>query len=118
MVDVSIGFALFLSQSMFVPDDLFFLAAWHAIRENDFSIIDFTFLSPALVDLITQCMRAEPEERPTMSDLIVHPILERARALGKDALAPEDDHWLPRILANATPTVTAASASDVDMTLA
>lgn len=90
-------------------------AAWHAIRENDFSIIDFTFLSPALVDLITQCMRANPLERPTMEDLVTHPILERARRLGKDALAPEDDLWLPRILANATPANAVANDMDVEM---
>ena len=91
------------------------IAAWHAIRENDFSIIDFTFLSPALVDLITQCMRADPLERPTLAALVTHPILERARRLGKDALAPEDDLWLPRVLADATPAAAAASDMDVDM---
>ncbi|RYZ66455.1 MAG: hypothetical protein EOP09_12650 [Proteobacteria bacterium] len=76
-------------------------AAWHAIREDDFSIIDFTYLSPALVDLITLCMRGEPNDRPTMAELAQHPILRRARSSGKDALSPEDELWLPAILANA-----------------
>jgi mitosis inhibitor protein kinase SWE1 len=93
-------------------------AAWHAIREDDFSIIDFTYLSPALVDLITLCMRGEPNDRPTMAELAQHPILKRARSSGKDALSPEDELWLPAILANAVIPVQDAfddSNEDVEM---
>jgi hypothetical protein len=60
-------------------------------------------------------MRADPLERPTMADLITHPILERARRLGNDALAPEDDLWLPRVLADASPATAMASDMDVEM---
>jgi mitosis inhibitor protein kinase SWE1 len=68
-----------------------------------------------MVDLITRCMRAEPSERPAMTDIVTHPIVDRARRLGKDALAPEDDFWLPRVLADASPSAISPPLEDVEM---
>lgn len=62
-------------------------------------------------------MRGDPLERPSMADIVQHPILCRARALGKEALIEEDDLWLPHILANATPIPAIYQADDdVEMT--
>lgn len=73
-------------------------AAWHALRENDFGVVDFANLSAALTDLITRCMRAEPIERPSIIEIVNHPIICRARELGHEALTPEDDLWLAHVL--------------------
>ncbi|WRT69982.1 uncharacterized protein IL334_006975 [Kwoniella shivajii] len=73
---------------------------WQALRSNDFSVVDLSPLSPALCDLITQCMSAEPNLRPTIEHVINHPIVQRAKnGTTKAALAPEDKNWLVDVLA-------------------
>lgn len=78
--------------------DSCFVAPWHALRENDFSVVDFSSLSPALIDLITRCMSADPAERPTSAGITGHPILQRACATGQAALTPEPQIWLSQLL--------------------
>jgi mitosis inhibitor protein kinase SWE1 len=73
-------------------------APWHALRSNDFTDIDLAPLSPALIDLITLCMRAEPLERPTIDDVVGHPVVGRARAHGQAALVPEAEPFLVELL--------------------
>lgn len=93
-------------------------APWHALRENDFSVVDLSPLSPALCDLIISCMSAEPALRPTIENVVSHPVVQRARK-GKDALAPEETGWLMDVLAGGkfnVPVVQAAHGDeDVDM---
>ena len=72
--------------------------AWHALRSDDFSVIDISPLSAALQDLITQCMRADYHRRPPIEHVVNHPVVRRA-ANGKSALAPEDKGWLVEVLA-------------------
>ncbi|GHJ84693.1 hypothetical protein NliqN6_1095 [Naganishia liquefaciens] len=83
------------STNICVPDGG---APWHALRENDFSVVDFSSLSPALIDLITRCMSADSTERPTSADIARHPILQRACIMGQAALTPEPQGWLERLL--------------------
>ncbi|WVQ83675.1 hypothetical protein IAT38_005818 [Cryptococcus sp. DSM 104549] len=73
-------------------------APWHALRENDFSVVDLSPLSPALCHLITQCMAADPQSRPAIEHVVGHPVVQRARS-GKDALVPEEQGWLVDVLA-------------------
>ncbi|ODN77503.1 hypothetical protein L202_04674 [Cryptococcus amylolentus CBS 6039] len=93
-------------------------APWHALRENDFSVVDLSPLSPALCELICQCMSAQPELRPEITHIVSHPVVQRARK-GKDALAPEDKNWLMEVLAGgfSTPNVPAAAAGDEDVVM-
>ncbi|KAJ9095636.1 hypothetical protein QFC21_005508 [Naganishia friedmannii] len=99
------------STNICVPDGG---APWHALRENDLSVVDFSAISPALTDLITQCMRADATERPTIKDIVSHPILHRARIAGQAALTPEPDDWLTQLLTDFTASVS-ADAADVEM---
>ncbi len=99
---------------------LFSKAPWHALRQNDFTVVDFSPLSPALTDLITTCMRADPAERPPISNITQHPVIARARATGKDALAPESEMFLVKVLTGDMILPTSASEpspqdADVDM---
>ncbi|WVO17133.1 hypothetical protein L204_104823 [Cryptococcus depauperatus] len=72
-------------------------APWHALRENDLSVVDLSPLSPALCDLITRCMSSDPALRPPIANIVSHPVVQRARN-GKDALAPEEKNWLMNVL--------------------
>lgn len=95
-------------------------APWHALRQNDFTVVDFSPLSPALTDLITTCMRADPAERPSISSITQHPVIARARAIGKDALAPESEMFLVNVLTGdmilpPIPAVDSSEDVDVDM---
>lgn len=83
-----------VSTNICVPDGG---GPWQALRSNDFSVVDLSPLSPALSDLIIQCMSADPACRPTVGHIVSHPIVQRARN-GKDALAPEDPRWLVEVL--------------------
>ncbi|WVF67343.1 hypothetical protein IAT40_002097 [Kwoniella sp. CBS 6097] len=88
---------------------------WHALRSNDFSVVDLSPLSPALCDLITQCMSAEPNARPTIQHLVKHPVVQRAKS-GKAALAPEDKGWLVDVLAGGfMPPPMGQQGEDVEM---
>jgi mitosis inhibitor protein kinase SWE1 len=83
-------------------------------------VVDFAPLSPALTDLITSCMRADPAERPPIATITHHPVIARARARGKDALVPEDERFLPDVLAgdmilSARPAIDGLHDTDVDM---
>ena len=83
-----------ISTNICVPDGG---GAWQALRSDDFSVIDLSQLSPALVDLITTLMRSDPSLRPTIQDICDHPIVVRA-SRGKEALAPEDPKFLIEVL--------------------
>lgn len=94
---------------------------WHALRSDDFSVVDLSPLSPALTDLITQCMRSEPSMRPAISHVVSHPVVQRARS-GGTALAPEEPMWLVDVLSGsgftATPTpssMTVVGDGDIEM---
>ncbi|CDZ98299.1 myt1 kinase [Phaffia rhodozyma] len=77
---------------------------WHALRSDDFSDVDLTPLSPALVDVITLCMRANPGERPGIADLVGHPMVARARS-GKEALVPEPETFINMVLTGSSETI-------------
>ncbi|ORX40486.1 kinase-like domain-containing protein [Kockovaella imperatae] len=107
-----------VSTNICVPDGG---AAWQALRTNDFTVVDLSPLSPALTDLIVSCMQAEPKARPLISQIVSHPIVQRART-GKDALAPEDPRWLVDILSGGSslgfaprPMASTPIDGDVDM---
>ena len=71
--------------------------AWHALREDDFSVVDLSPISPALADLIMSCMSSDPLRRPTIDQMVQHPVIVRARS-GREALAPEARDWIIQIL--------------------
>ena len=103
-----------VSTNICVPDGG---APWQALRDNDFSVVDLSPLSPALTDLIVSCMAAEPSCRPGIRDIVGHPIVQRART-GKEALAPEDPMWLVDVLSGSmgfTQGGPGARAEDVEM---
>lgn len=83
-----------VSTNICVPDGG---PAWHALREDDFSVVDLSPISPALADLIMSCMSADPMQRPTIDQLVQHPVMMRARS-GREALAPEAKDWIIQIL--------------------
>jgi hypothetical protein len=61
-------------------------------------------------------MRADATERPTISDVVSHPILQRALVTGQAALTPEPEHWLTQLLTDFQVDVSAVSdAADVEM---
>ncbi|WVW86418.1 hypothetical protein I302_108464 [Kwoniella bestiolae CBS 10118] len=91
---------------------------WQALRSNDFSVVDLSPLSPALCDLITQCMNSEPESRPTIGHIVQHPVILRAKSKSeKPALAPEDKNWLVDVLAGGfgVPPIGVGANEDVEM---
>lgn len=97
--DPSFGLVILeVSTNICVPDGG---APWQALRTNDFSVVDLSPLSPALTDLIITCMAAEPSCRPTIEQIVTHPIVQRART-GKEALAPEDPRWVIDVLSGSS----------------
>jgi mitosis inhibitor protein kinase SWE1 len=103
-----------VSTNICVPDGG---APWQALRDNDFSVVDLSPLSPALTDLIISCMAAEPSCRPGIRDIVGHPIVQRARS-GKEALAPEEPRWLVEVLSGSmgfTQGQGGVRAEDVEM---
>ncbi|WOO81533.1 Membrane-associated tyrosine- and threonine-specific cdc2-inhibitory kinase [Vanrija pseudolonga] len=71
--------------------------SWHALRDNNFAWLDLSPLSPALADLIVNCLQAVPEARPTIAQVVEHPVVQRSYT-GGAALAPEDPSWLISVL--------------------
>lgn len=93
--DISFGLVILeVSTNICVPDGG---VAWQALRSNDFSVVDLSPLSPALTDLITGCMAADPNARPKIEHIARHPVVQRARN-GREALAPEDARWVVELL--------------------
>lgn len=83
-----------VSTNICVPDGG---PAWHALRSDDFTVVDLSPLSPALTDLITSCMASDPARRPTVQHIVDHPVVQRART-GREALAPEAREWVVQVL--------------------
>lgn len=105
--DASFGLVILeVSTNICVPDGG---APWQALRTNDFSVVDLSPLSPALTDLITSCMAADPSCRPTIRQIVEHPIVQRART-GKEALAPEDPRWVIEVLSGTSGFVASPGA--------
>jgi len=100
-----------VSTNICVPDGG---APWQALRDNDFSVVDLSPLSPALTDLIVSCMAAEPSCRPEIKGIVGHPIVQRART-GKEALAPEDPRWLAEVLSGSMGFAGGARSADGDV---
>ena len=83
-----------VSTNICVPDGG---QAWHSLRSDDFSVVDLSPLSPALTDLITSCMAANPDCRPKVEHIVHHPVVIRTRS-GREALAPESKDWIVHVL--------------------
>lgn len=60
-------------------------------------MVDLSPISPALADLIMSCMSSDPNQRPTIEQMVQHPVILRARS-GREALAPESKDWMVQIL--------------------
>ncbi|WWC72255.1 uncharacterized protein I206_106217 [Kwoniella pini CBS 10737] len=102
-----------VSTNICVPDGG---SPWQALRSDDFSVVDLTPLSPALTDLITNCMKSIPEARPTVQQIIQHPVIKRAKMKSeKPALAPEDKNWLVDVLAGGFAASSVQEGEDVEM---
>lgn len=52
---------------------------WHRLRNDDFSQIDLSGLSPELSNLIRSMMRADPTVRVDIRGVYHHPVISRAR---------------------------------------
>ena len=84
--------------------------AWHRLRHENYSQVDFDDLSMELIELIKSMMRSDPSLRVDAGSISVHPVIVRARAsmdnrraeLGPaypaSALAGVPDGWLDEIL--------------------
>ncbi len=95
LMDSSFGVVVLeVSTNICVPENG---APFQSLRSGDFSVVDLSPLSPALTDLITQCMHPDPNRRPLIQNISHHPVVQRARG-GKEALAPEDPRWLVNVL--------------------
>ncbi|WWC91977.1 uncharacterized protein L201_006930 [Kwoniella dendrophila CBS 6074] len=89
---------------------------WQSLRSDDFSVVDLSYLSPALCDLITNCMKSDPDQRPTIKNIIEHPVIKRAKLKSeKPALAPEDKNWLVDVLAGGFVLPSPQSGEDIEM---
>jgi mitosis inhibitor protein kinase SWE1 len=97
-----------LALNVYLPDGG---VHWRALRENNYSYVDMSTLSAPLADFIMNCMQADPNRRPTIEQVVAHPILQRVAAIGGPALAPEDDSWLAGILAESGYTLPPATES-------
>jgi hypothetical protein len=51
---------------------------WHNLRSGDFTSIDLSGLSSALVQLITQMMSPSASDRPTIEEVCEHEVVQRA----------------------------------------
>lgn len=84
--------------------------AWHRIRREDFSQIDFDEVSPELVELLKSMLRSDPSLRVDAGIICSHPVVVRARSsmealraeLGPvfhaSALAGAPEGWLNEVL--------------------
>ncbi|EKM53975.1 uncharacterized protein PHACADRAFT_122634 [Phanerochaete carnosa HHB-10118-sp] len=84
--------------------------AWHRIRHDDFSQIDFASISTELIELLKGMMRSDPDLRVDAGMVCSHPVIVRARLsmdeLRKElgpvfhasALAGASEGWLEDIL--------------------
>ena len=78
--------------SVEIPDNG---APWHKLRCNDFSDVSFEAISATLQSVITSMLSAEPSMRPTASDLVDMPVLERVRQLMRRGLSADELDQLP-----------------------
>lgn len=78
--------------SVEIPDNG---APWHKLRCNDFSDVSFDAISATLQSVITSMLSAEPSMRPTASDLVDMPVLERVRQLMRRGLSADELDQLP-----------------------
>jgi serine/threonine protein kinase len=53
---------------------------WAALRESDFSVVDFGNTSMPLIDLISSMLIPDPQKRPTASDILSHPLIKKFSA--------------------------------------
>lgn len=84
--------------------------AWHRIRHDDFSQIDFADISTELIELLKGMMRSDPDLRLDAGMVCSHPVIVRARLAMDDfrkelgpvfqasALAGAPGGWLEDIL--------------------
>lgn len=84
--------------------------AWHRLRNEDFSQVDFSDLSDDFVSLLKSMMRSDPSLRVDADMVAAHPVLVQVRDLMEalrnrigsgfqaSALAGAPDGWLEEIL--------------------
>jgi membrane-associated tyrosine/threonine-specific cdc2-inhibitory kinase len=65
--------ALEMSCNIYLPENG---PCWTQLREANFSNIDFSKISFALMDLIKSMLLPNPTERPTASDILTHPLIK------------------------------------------
>lgn len=86
--------------------------AWHALRENNFSLVDMSEVSPALTELVTACMASDPVQRPSIEHVKYHQVVQRSRA-GTFALLPEAEGFEAFLLGQSS--FMTAATEDVEM---
>lgn len=104
-----------IALNIYLPDGG---AAWRALRENDYSFLDTSPLSPVLCDMFMNCMQADPNARPTIEQIVGHPVIQAAAATGGPALAPETSAWLQNILSTVGSAVPSILDTQGDVVMA
>lgn len=88
--------------------------SWQALRENNFGFLDLSSLSPQLSDFITNCLNADPDLRPTIHQVLEHPVIQRTW-LGGAALQVEDPSWLASILSGSPTSPSSHTAPETPL---
>ncbi len=63
-------------------------------------------------------MRSNPLERPAIHTITQHPVIARARAVGKEALTPEADMFLITVLTGDVTLPPTSGDADRDIVMA
>ncbi|GMK56828.1 hypothetical protein CspeluHIS016_0306680 [Cutaneotrichosporon spelunceum] len=72
--------------------------SWTALRNDNFGFLDLSMFSPQLADFIFALLNSDPDRRPTIHQIMAHPVIQRSWS-GGPTLNPEPQEWLNSILA-------------------
>ncbi|PWN51402.1 hypothetical protein IE53DRAFT_51846 [Violaceomyces palustris] len=68
---------------------------WQKLRNDDFSDLDLSFLSPTMLRMIEKLLNSKPQERPTIEEIDGHPVLDVVRSRMSRGLLSSELDQLP-----------------------
>ncbi|CAO1612587.1 unnamed protein product [Jaminaea pallidilutea] len=82
---------------------------WQKLRNDDLSDVDFAGISVSMVRIIRSMLRSQPEERPSVQELLAHPVIDATKKrMGKGLSSAELDQ-LPDFDPNEAASVSSGS---------
>ncbi len=90
--------------------------SWTALRHDNFGFLNLSMFSPQLADFIFTLLNSDPDRRPTIHQVMAHPVIQRSWN-GGPALNPEPEGWLNSILTGSPmplPSSTATPPAGLD----